>query len=578
MAADRQLARDIAGYGGNQPDIGGAFAAGSKLITDQIQKNIETDRADEDRKYELERRQDEEFLRKQSLEQQQVAYNAKKAAYFDQITQAREKGLISTEAYTEAIANREEFWKDQTKALKLGVDSVSLSRRLKSAAGAEANWGKALDFSSNVAISDSNPEAQKIDNAITGWGKENGATPPPIVSIEGKDYFEIPSPDGEEPVRIAVDTMNSLERDSQLFGQYAKPVDMKLFQADFLAQRPEIINRLAKGEGSGADLAEIGKWFDTKIESPIQVRELAEDLFMQTGFDATKYNIQDVDGDGKITAADLDVNKDGEIDASEGRIVKEVFQDIIKAKYPGNDFSGRTQAQKQVTQTIDYVAQGGNPTALVGLPGVFDVTIKDGVAYAHMGKDRSEKNAFAIPLNADGTVSADGIAKLKLKLGYTSAPKVNVSGSDPKPDDITDDTTDDTPQPTDVDSGDQDNPPTDTAEPQRTEVQEQTHQFAQQGAVIEGGQLVEKGTLSSSQVRDIETALNISPEEITQIQKLVKDRRIAVDPDTGEIVKTGSASSREVKKIKRLLLRIELNPDEGLSIFPKGYKRTVKRA
>ena len=597
MAADRGLAADIAsGAGGNyQADAAGAFAQGSKLIKDQIDDNVKTRRADQDREYELEKRKDEEFLRKQNLEKNMVAYNAKKSAYFDQIEQARQKGLIDESSYDQAVANREEFWKDQTKALKLGVDSAGLGRRLQGVLKGEGNWGKALEFSQTATISDSSPEAQRIDLAIEGYAQKNGATPPPVVSIDGKDYFEIPAPDGGEPVRIPVEQMGNLSQQSDLFGQFKEPVSVDGFQADFMAQHPKLDNRFRNGQGSQTDLNEISRWFDSKIEDPAQIRELADSIFLSTDFDASKYNVTDIDGDGKITGADLDVNKDGEVDANEAAIVKEIFTDVIKNYYPENqgfnqEAGALTPQEQVVNQTLDYIQKGGNVNSLVRLPGVFDVSIKDGVAYAHLGKDRTEKNAFAIPLNSDGTVSADGLAKLQLKLGYKQQPKVDVPGSDPKPGNTEvvktvdgvgynsdgvavtgNDAEEDVPKATDVDSGDRDNPPTDQAADNR---HPNLVQYEKQGAIIQGGKLVDRGTLSSTQIRTINEALEMKPDEITAIQELVKSRRVAVGPD-GEISKTGSASSREMRKIERLVRRIQLFPEEGISIFPKGYKRTT---
>ena len=414
---------------GQQANIGDAFREGQQLITDQIDKNLKFERDAEDREYLTKRRQDEEQLRGINLEKSITQYQEEKGAYFSVIEEGLATGRLNPIDYAGFTENREAWWKDKANQLKFFEDSPELKKSLAAAEKAEANWPKLMEFTGSVSISDSSPEAQKMDLAISAWSKNNGATPPPIKTIDGKDYFVIPSADGKEEVKIPVDQAGTATQPSDIYGQYNEKVTFEGFQADLMKAYPGVDKRFRQGLATKDDLAQMNQWFDKQVQNNEQLIELA-DSFIQSLPDADfeAMGISDINDDGKITGADLDLNGDGTIDGEELKGMRGLFGEVVSGFYGQEqayqkEGTGQfTEAQVNTYNAFDGIKKsGGSLNSLLSLPGVFDIQIQadKGQGIIFLGDSRKEANAFIVPVDAQGRITQEGYAKLAAKFKLT---------------------------------------------------------------------------------------------------------------------------------------------------------------
>ena len=380
-----------------------AFQKGKALITDQIDKNLKFEQDQKKNEFELERLEYESTKREMSLDKAITMQQAEKAEYFDLIEQAHAKGLISDEAYNLAPEKRENWYKDQTTALKHGTDKASLTRRLGQAMKGEQNWGKVLELASNSDISMSSTEAYRMDMAIDVYAKKSGGAPPPIITGEdGKDYFEIPDPEGGEPILIPVDGVAN--NPGGVFGQFDPKVNFEKVQANFAAKQPALFGRFKEGKATKADLNNTQIWFENQLANSTQVLELADSMLIDVGdkLNHADLGITDLDKDGRVSGRDFDINGDGEIDDQEKAAMKGLYTEILKAEFGEQEFDKNNEGTFTKPQVQTYNAfkeiYGGNVNALQSLPGVHSYQIKDGQAYLFLGDKREEENVFVVPM------------------------------------------------------------------------------------------------------------------------------------------------------------------------------------
>lgn len=416
-----------------EPDIGGAFAEGAQIITDQIEKNADTAFQNKKREYELARLEDEKFLREQNVERGMMAYEAEKGATFAALDEGIKNGSIDPVDYEGFIQNREEWWKDQANRLKTAQDLPKIKQNLKLASTAEANWPNILQFAQGVNISDSSGEAQQMDMAIDRWSETNGATPPPIREQDGELVYVIPTIDGQEEVYIPLKNAGRAKSASDVYGQYSERTTFSGVQADFISSQPQLDQIFRDGKATEQSLNSAMRFFESRVTDPMQMIELADDLLMTPGIDKEALGLSE--------AADLDANGDGQISGDEMNKFKELFGAVLEAQYGEQDFSRQgnnnyTPEQVGVYNAMNQIAQ--NPTnlnALLRLPNVFDIQQDpdNGRAVIFIGDSRKEQNAFVI----EWPLTEQSFQKLQDKFGYVDV--------NPQEEKIEDPATDETP-------------------------------------------------------------------------------------------------------------------------------------
>ena len=425
-------------------DYGKAFSEGSKIIDDQIRQNRKDQQQREDREWQLKRREKQDALFQAGMESKLTQYNADKAAVFAEIDAAIERGDLSGPDYDLYKQNREKFWKDSANQIKTQQDLVRVREKVKKVGAAEQNWPNILEFSKGVTISDSSPEAQQMDYAIDAWAKNNGASPPPVVERGGKYYFEIPTADGQDVVRIPLDQASKAKSPQDYLGQYNEPVAFQDLQARFDRQFEDIAIRIEGGNGTKADLDKMGVWFDKQIQNPEQLTELVDSLVQEIGdnADLEALGLKDKTGDG-LSKDDLDLDGSGVAGDSpkEKEILKQLFGVIMgegkDQLWDKNNEGEFTEAQVNTYNAFAGIkASGGKLDSLVSLPQVFDVQInaEKGQGVIFLGDKRDEKSAFIVAVDANGNITPDGYKKLATKLGLVNVKPQkgdNITDKDP---------------------------------------------------------------------------------------------------------------------------------------------------
>ena len=422
-----------------QPDLGGSFREGAKLVQGQIDSDLKRKQDAEDREYLTKKRSDEEFLREMDIDKKVTAYQAEKGAYFDMIQEGIDSGRLDSIDYAGFTENREAWWKDKANQLKFFADEPGLKESLENAELAEGNWPNILKFTDVVSISDSSPDAQKMDLAISAWGKENGATPPPIKTIDGKDYFVLPSADGQEEVKIPVKGAGKAQGPEDLYGSYNEKITMEGFQKDLMKALPGVDKLFRTGQATQNELAQVNQWFDKKIANNEQLIELA-DSFIQGLPDADfeAMGISDINNDGQVTGADLDLNGDGTIDGNELKGMRDLFKEVMTGFYDKeqlfqkNEESTFTREQVQTQNAVSTVVNG-NINGLVDLPGVSSFTFNDKGTKVRLNIGTG-KNAEVFDLDiANGSLTEGALDLLKRKFNWVSEDPIVDDGTPDNP-------------------------------------------------------------------------------------------------------------------------------------------------
>lgn len=278
-------------------DYGASFQEGAQVIQDQLDKNVKAEKDAKKEEFVQKQLEYKQFLMEQDIEAKTMLYASEKAQLLDLYEDAGERGLI--EDY-DPNYDRNETWRDMGKRLKL-VESIGdkekLQGRIDNMVKAEGNWGNVLSASNNVAISNSSPEAQKIDLAIAAHQKKNGNTPPPIKEVGGRDVFELRL--GDETIHIPVDQVvaaTDANAANSVFGDYNEPITAAGIQSkvnDAINGDPQLFSAFENGYGN---IDTVRFMFRNAVKTPEQIKEFGDSLFVQGGLDPTIYTNLDKDG------------------------------------------------------------------------------------------------------------------------------------------------------------------------------------------------------------------------------------------------------------------------------------------
>ena len=325
-----------------QPDLAGAFKEGSKIITDQIDKNKKAE-LDAKKEEHLQKQMEyKQFLMEQDIEAKTALYHSEKAQVLDLYEDAKERGLVE-----DIGSNRNEIWRDMATRMKLVEnlgDKEKLRGRIDNMMKAEGNWANIVSASDNIAISNSSPEAQQIDYAIAAHNKTNPGVPPPIVEINGKDQFELVF--NGEKVYIPVDkALGATDPNAAgaVFGDYTEPITASGIQSkitDAINGDPQLFNAFENGYG---DLNQIRRLFRNNLNSPETIKEFGDSLFVQGGLDPSLYSNLDQDGD---PSNGIQYNPDA---------LEEIFLGMVEDQFGVQDKQRPLSLQEQQDQAdLDY--------------------------------------------------------------------------------------------------------------------------------------------------------------------------------------------------------------------------------
>lgn len=331
------------------PDIGGSFAEGSKMIKDQIEANQKKKQEAEDREYELKRRGREEQLRELDLDAKITAAQEEMGVYTNSIQQALDLNLLDGAAYDSFPQDRQAWWKDMGNRQKFFSDAgdfETFKKRIDTAIQAEGNWGAAVQTATNATISDSSPEAKKMDAAVEFWHKQNPNTPPKIENVNGNDYFVLPDPSDptNEDAQVLIKVSDVAGNPEGYLGEYDEISTMDGVMANLVSS--DLYKDLDAGY---ADPAAVSQFFDQHVTTGIQGKELADSLYVTTGIDLSEVQINEIatgvgvelGEDGKLDSSDFDLNNDGQITGAEKAKLRAVFEGMVEAQFGAQDPSKR---------------------------------------------------------------------------------------------------------------------------------------------------------------------------------------------------------------------------------------------
>ena len=426
--------------------LGEAFAEGFNLIENQRVKNAENDMQYQKDMLSMKRQQLSIEAAEDAARERKDVSDLNKRAYFDNLDDAYNKGILSKEVYQTSLQDREKWWKEKGTAIK-GAGIKEVEKAIADVTAAEANWGNAIRFAKDAQISDNSPEAQRIDRAIEEYARQNGSTPPaPSRDENGNLVYKIPVPGGEDVV-IPVDKIKNLgDSDESLFGIYDKPFTPTGIFDDFGKGNPGVLDRFGQGQGTREDVAAIEKYYDDMMDNPTKLKELGMSLLQQTGFDYAKYGIGDTDGDGEIGYNDLDTNLDGEVSPEEAAVLRQVYLDTVTARFPGEQAYQRDEGELssdqayqadtlqkflphkdkngKVVKPSEYTVDDLGKIA----PGVIGHTERtgDGKAKVFFTGKNGRKDFMEIEINEDGTLTEGAVKQLMTKLGIADAQQLGV--------------------------------------------------------------------------------------------------------------------------------------------------------
>lgn len=354
-----QSGRDLFRARGEQVDHAKAIGEGFDLINNQIEKNMKMDREAEDREYLLKKRAREEQLAEMSLEEKMLEAEASKGEMFNLAEGLQERGLIEIPNYAQYKADRDAWYKDETNRLKLAQtlgDKEKSRERLNTAMKGEQNWENIVGWSRNATISDSSPEAQRIDLAVENMVKQ-GVTPR-IVTVNGVDHFELIDPFGQ---KINIPATRFGAEDGNIAGEYDEPLSLSGVMNSFEQQNQDLIQTFEAGRATPQDFNKMGRWIDTELDTDTKIQEVANTIFQRTGFNMAEFtqdypNAEIVENEAGELVLDTDKNTPGIQTAGAKEMIKEMFVGIYETEYPGiSDNVGKLTLEEQETLAdIEY--------------------------------------------------------------------------------------------------------------------------------------------------------------------------------------------------------------------------------
>ena len=313
-----------------QANTSGAAAAGSKLITDQLEKNLELDQEQEKFKWEQERQNDIRENRQVAKEKRNLISLAEKEEAFNLLDRAQGEGLAEGTDWEAYNTDREKWWKDnKTQFLTKTNVGGKLKGRLDSLLKAEDNWKNVIAGIDDANVSDSSEEAKEMQFAIQNYFRNNPDKPPQVVERDGRLVYVIPNPTpgGNAAFEIPIDSVGNSKDGKDILGPYKETTSFDDQSANFESQNKGMLTRFRNGQATQEDVNNIGVWFDRQDYDTVQMQEIASSLHLDD-IDLSKYDLTDVNDDGVIDGKDIDANGDGEIDANEKKVLKKLFTEV----------------------------------------------------------------------------------------------------------------------------------------------------------------------------------------------------------------------------------------------------------
>ena len=441
--------KDLVDQQGTQTDLGGAFREGQKIVEDQIAKDLKKKTEAEDREFEVTKMKQEEELRTIGLDQSIMAWNEEMGVFQTEVNQLVESGKLPGIDYPAGQKERTEWLKDGANRMKViaaaGGDLTDITNELNTVVDAEQNWTKLQEFSLGRSVSDNNPEQQKMSMALQGY---KGKTPPPVIKKGNKSYFKVPLDNGEI-VEIPVDAIASGDYES-LYGGADTKADFSTTMADWQASNGDSYKRLSNGVGTSNDINQIGRWYQQQIkDNPIKGKEILDSFFIQSGItlgseQAQKLGLEDENGDGKLTSADISDQE-----------MAEVFKGAIAAQFSDKQVGDKILDQEKKKKL--GIPEGGkgskrtfDPSASRRLDNAFASGKFDGQAMVGMTVDGKRVTAVVFSEDHNSWVAQIGVGskgKESVLLGenpsresildsFAYPQEVNADGSGPAGDGI----------------------------------------------------------------------------------------------------------------------------------------------
>ena len=313
-----------------QANTSNAAAEGSKLITDQLEKNLELDKEQEKFKWEQERQNDIRENRQVAKEKRNLISLAEKEEAFNLLDRAQGEGLAEGTDWEAYNTDREKWWKDnKTQFLTKTNVGGKLKGRLDSLLKAEDNWKNVIAGIDDANVSDSSEEAKEMQFAIQNYFRNNPDKPPQVVERDGRLVYVIPNPTpgGNAAFEIPIDSVGNSKDGKDILGPYKETTSFDDQSANFESQNKGMLTRFRNGQATQEDVNNIGVWFDRQDYDTTQMQEIASSLHLDD-IDLSKYDLTDVNDDGVIDGKDIDANKDGKIDANEKKVLKKLFTEV----------------------------------------------------------------------------------------------------------------------------------------------------------------------------------------------------------------------------------------------------------
>ena len=434
-------------------DLGKAAREGSNLVQEQIDKNLKTNRDAIEWEAEMKEMDLNEQLLKEDLESKLETNEAEMGAAFELIDDAIERGIIAGPDYEGFLADREKWWKEQGGKLKFAKDKAKIQKVIKAALKAEGNWDNTVGFVMTATISDSSPGAKANKMAIVGWNKNNQGVPPPIREKNGKHYFVIPKADmngdgkidsndieggynEDEVIMIDIDKVGKAKTSNDVLGAYNEPITFSGRQATIMKGIKGLHGKFEAGQVTQGDINIMRDDFMGSLKGETQLIELADDMINKLGEDVdfAAMGIKDINGDGKITGADLDTDNDGVIDQQEKEKFADLFEAIVVGSYGKEQAFQRTkegkytEQQKLTSNIFNYAIANNQPSAINRLPNARGMNTTGDVGTVEIYDPATGEwydQTFEIE---DGTWTEKGRNTLMNALGY-----INIKAPEVKP-------------------------------------------------------------------------------------------------------------------------------------------------
>ena len=385
------------------PDEGKAIQDGMKLITDQLDKNIQSDREEEKHKWAQEAQEEIRSNRKIAKEKRMILSEGEREETFELLDRAHEEGLLPKMDWDTYFADKDAWYKEnKVKFLSSTNRDGKLKKDLETLLIAEDNWENTVNLSNDATISDASDDAKGMQFAIASFNKNNPNSTPMVEEKDGRLVYVLPNPSEEgENYYLPINKVATAKDSAGVFGPYQETTSFDDVNANYVEQNKSATERFRAGKATQDDVDNIGVWFDRQEFDDIEMGEIASSLVLND-IDLSEFDLTDVNDDGVIDGKDADVNQDGKFDTNEKKVLKELFTAVQLAN---PDYAEFQNYDKPVDTDLyasilgNYDAEG-NPTS-----SSFGGTTSDGEVWSVTYNDENDTWAFK---KGDGDAHAIG--------------------------------------------------------------------------------------------------------------------------------------------------------------------------